>query len=151
MGANDHNITDESVREITEYYKRLLNGSTKVDESEYYINLGVVYCGIGDFEKAIIYFKYFLKINKKNSDKAGELKCYQGLSVAHRGLGDVEKANEFYVEAEKIFAEIKQTDGLMDDLNILYKKMANTYKKMNSLEEVCNYVTKLDEINRKKM
>jgi len=142
MRANNLNNTDQNVKEITEYYKRLLNGSTKVDESEYYINLGAVCCGSGDFELAITYFKYFLKINEENIDKAGELKCYQGLGVAYYGLGDFEKAIENYLEAEKSFAEI----GQKDDLKILYENMVRTYEKMNDSKKAEEYKRKVEKI-----
>ena len=76
------------------------------------------------------------------STKAGESACYTNLGIAYDGLGNFRKAIEFYLKAEKIFAEI----GQKHYLKIVYKNIAVVYEKMNNPEKVEEYKRKAEEI-----
>ncbi|XP_078361219.1 uncharacterized protein LOC144645502 [Oculina patagonica] len=71
-----------------------------------YGNLGKAFLYLGDFRKAIDYYKLLLKIAKQVGDKAGEGKTYSNLGNAFLGLGDFRKAIDYYELCLKIAKEV---------------------------------------------
>ena len=67
----------------------------KDTEGAVYNSLGVAYCFLGEFEKAIELFQRGLKIAKNTGNKDAEGTKYINLSYAYHSLGKKEKAIEF--------------------------------------------------------
>ncbi|MDL1975802.1 MAG: tetratricopeptide repeat protein [Deltaproteobacteria bacterium] len=69
-------------------------------------NLGITYCFLEDYRKAIEYYKQALVISREIRDRDGEGTCLGNLGSAYSNLGQVEKAIEYYEQALAIAHEI---------------------------------------------
>jgi len=65
-------------------------------EGQAYLNLGIAYRSLGDYQKAVDYHEERLKIAKEIGDRAGEGATYRSLGNAYHSLGDYQKAIEYH-------------------------------------------------------
>ena len=70
-------------------------GPEKEQPMDSYGNLGNVYQSLGDYQKAIEYYKKHLKIAQEIGDRSGEGGAYGNLCNAYHSLGDYQKATEY--------------------------------------------------------
>ena len=68
----------------------------RAEEGAGFGNLGIAYCSLGDYQKAIKYHKKSLKIVKETGDRDGEGRAYGNLGYAYESLSDYQKAIEYH-------------------------------------------------------
>ena len=98
-------------------------------------NLGTAYYSLGDYKKAIEYYKQALVIVRENSDRRGEGIWLGGLGIAYSNLGQVEKAIEYYEQALVIAREIRDRHGEGTNLG----NLGNTYNNLGQVEKAIEY------------
>ncbi|MBI4649495.1 MAG: tetratricopeptide repeat protein, partial [Bacteroidia bacterium] len=95
--------------------------------SKSYNNIGLFFCNLGDYEKAIEYYKKAQKIKEKLSespDYAEAASGKKGNAIALNNIGNVffyqcnyDEALNYYQQALKIFEEINFVPGIASALN----------------------------------
>ena len=75
-------------------------------ETNEHCRRGNYYFVLGDFEKAIDYYKRYLKSSKEVGDRAGEGGAYCNLGNAYFSLGDFQKAIKYYEQDLEISKEV---------------------------------------------
>ena len=137
----------EALKMFQEYMnikKRSRGGRDRVEESVCYTNLGATYYALGDFRKAIEYYKKSLEIMKEIGDRAGELKNYTNLGATFRSLGDFKKAIE-YLEKSLIIA--KETQDRVEESRS-YTNLGAAYYGLGDFRKAIEYHERSLEISR---
>ena len=109
----------------------------KGGEGRAYSNLGVAFCKLGKFRKAIDYYELHLKIAKQVGDKAGEGSTYCNLGNAFCKLGDFRKAIDYYELGLKIAKEVEDKAGegkTYGNLGITFQSLGDFRKAIDFFE-----------------
>ena len=110
----------------------------RAGEGRAYGNLGTALQSLGEYEKAIKYYKKDLKITKEIGDRAGEGTAYGNLGTAYQSLGDNLKAIEYHEKHLKIAIEIGDRAGEgrgYGNLGIVYWSLGD-YQKATEYHEM---------------
>ena len=103
----------------------------------------------GDAEKALVYYKRALDMNRGTDDRGGTLDCLQSLAVIYCELGNFDQAAEAVAEATSIACEIGNTERQADLLgisgNIWYARgdslqAEDSYRAALAISETTGYV-----------
>lgn len=54
-----------------------------MNKKSFYVNLGAVYYALGDFSKALEYYRKSLNISKKLEDRIAESSCYGNIGIVY--------------------------------------------------------------------
>jgi tetratricopeptide (TPR) repeat protein len=84
-----------------------------------YHNLGVIYQGQGDYEKAIEKYTQSLKIEEELGNKGGIANSLHQLGMIHQAQGNYDKALEKYTQSLKIEEELRNKRGIAQALHQL--------------------------------
>ncbi|PKP59436.1 MAG: hypothetical protein CVT88_05480 [Candidatus Altiarchaeales archaeon HGW-Altiarchaeales-1] len=114
---------------------------SRKEKEELFLFLGIMFENQSNLRLALVCLEHGLTYLEEGDTKKLSA-CYMYLGLINHDLKNYNKAAEYYEKAEKIFAEIGQTDAL----KILYKNMRETYKKMKSPEKAEEYKRKAEEI-----
>ncbi len=141
--------------------KRILDFKSKL-----YSLLGELYFYQDNYEKSLEYFKYTLKIHKKNKDKKEIGNTYNNLGIVYRNKGDYNKALDYYKKALDYKKQINNKSGISATFNNIgvvyemnlnnlvkaieyYKKAYNIDKEIGNLEGLATSLLNIADILRK--
>ena len=101
----------------------------KAGEGVSYGNLGLAFGKLGDYNKAIDYYKLDLEIAKEVEDKAREALAYDGLGVSFESLGRLPEALEYYQSSVRSFNHVRSLLKSKDEWKIGFRDVFNkSYK-----------------------
>lgn len=100
-------------------------------ESGHLGNLGSAYLNLGEYYKAITYYKQQLKISQEIADKYGEGSSLGNLGVVYNSLGQPQKAIEYYKLSLKIKRE---TNNKVEEGNVLCN-LGNSYQILGEINK----------------
>ena len=106
---NNPEITPQKEEKV--FYQRSLSKS--------YHNIGVIYQGKNDFEKAIKYYMLCLPIREKHGDRPGMAKTLNNMGVIYHRIGEYGKAAGYYNQSIRIREELGDKSGIANPLNNL--------------------------------
>ena len=99
------------VERAIEHYQQALSIAREVanrwDEGTWLGNLGLAYLGLGQVERTIEHTQQALGIAREIGDRCGEARHLANLGRAYRRQEQPEKAGKLWLEALRIFEEIK--------------------------------------------
>jgi tetratricopeptide (TPR) repeat protein len=101
-------------------------------------NLGLAYCNLGNYTKAIDYCNQSLSIKRIIGDRVGEANSLGNLGKAYSGLGDASRAMCCYEQALIIFRDINYPHGealVLNLLAVIYAQIGNLSRTIATLEE----------------
>jgi tetratricopeptide (TPR) repeat protein len=75
-------------------------------------SMGLIYCNLGGYEKAIECYTSSLKISEAISDWYGISSCYNGIGRVYYTQGNYDPAMEYYLKSLKIREEIGNKPGM---------------------------------------
>ncbi len=82
-------------------------------------NLGLIYAGWGQYDKAMEYYEKSLAIDRQIKDRKGEGRTLNNMGNVYRELGQYDKAKECYQKSLAINREVKDKSGEGTSLNNL--------------------------------
>ena len=80
-------------------------------------NIGRVYDGLGDRQRALDYYQQALPIRREVGDRAGEATTLNNIGHVYDGLGDRQRALDYYQQALPIRREVGDRAGEATTLN----------------------------------
>ena len=104
-------------------------------ETNEYCRRGNYYFDLGDFEKAIDYYKRYLKSSKEVGDRAGEGGAYCNLGNAYFRLGDFQKAIKYYEQDLEISKEVGDRTGKGG----AYGNLGSAYNSLGNFQKAIEY------------
>ena len=107
----------------------------KDSQGKAYVNLGLAYHSLGNFEKQIKFLQQGLSIAKKTKNKDTEGKAYGNLGLAYHFLGDFEKAIEFHQQDLSIAKKI----GNKDSEGETYVNLGKAYHSLENFEKAIEF------------
>jgi tetratricopeptide (TPR) repeat protein len=87
------------------------------DEASLLNNIGLVYRGLGQPEKALAFYNRALPISEEVGDRAGQATTLNNIGGVYDGLGQPEKALAFFNRALPIWEEVGDRAGQATTLN----------------------------------
>ncbi|MFQ5335043.1 MAG: tetratricopeptide repeat protein, partial [Flavobacteriales bacterium] len=111
--------------------------------------IGLLYDDIGDYQKAIDYYKQSLNIRIEINDKKGMASCYNNLGVLYlNNNGDAKAALDYYFKAMRLYEEVKYDKGLSKSLNnigVLYKNKGDYTKALEFYMKAQKILVRLND------
>ena len=104
-------------------------------ETNEHCRRGNYYFDLGDFEKAIDYYKRYLKSSKEVGDRAGEGGAYCNLGNAYFSLGDFQKAIKYYEQDLEISKEVGDRTGKGG----AYGNLGSAYNSLGNFQKAIEY------------
>ena len=84
--------------------------------SSAYNNLGIIYQGQKQFEKAKKYYTKSIEIDKKMNDKIGMANCYNNIGIIYEEQGNYDEAIKNYELSLQLKTELKDIEGIPSTL-----------------------------------
>jgi signal transduction histidine kinase/Tfp pilus assembly protein PilF len=103
-----------------------------------YNNLGIVYQGLNENDKALSYYEKSLEMDRASGFKEGEATALNNIGTAYDEKGDKAKALEYYNKALKINKELDLKNGVATALNnigLIYLDLGDYEKAYENLWE----------------
>ena len=91
-------------------------------------NLGLVYENLGDYPKAISYYKQALEICREIDDKDGVGAALGNLGLIYESLGDYPKAISYHKQAlgiERLIEDKKGVAGTLGNMGLVYQSLGD--------------------------
>ena len=104
-------------------------------EAASYSNLGLAYESLGDYQKALFYYKQSLAIFTEIGDRDREANSYMGLGLAYYFLGEYEKAIDYHEQSLAIATEIGDHQGEANS----YANLGNAYESLGEYQKAISY------------
>ena len=131
-------ISEQMRRRYTSSAELYLKGMTIVEEihdttmlTAFYNNLGSVFKGLRQNEKAYQYIDKALSVHRARNKKSGIASAQINLGILDKRAGNLEKAFERYSEALRISEELNDLEGII----ICHVNMSEIYMERNELDK----------------
>lgn len=144
---NSYNL--ESISNSLKAGDLLLNTSDPFGMGYVCINLGQVYCSLGEYKLAKELLEFSLRLFKKFTDIRGEAISLKSLGYAARISGHYEISKDYYDDALKLFKKVEHPQGIAECMNGLGKILLynGNYKKAEKY--FSNSLSHFKKINNK--
>ena len=100
-----------------------------------FVSLGNAYYALGQYEKAIEYYKLSLDLSKKINDRQGEANSLGNLGVVYQSLGQYKKAIDYHQQSLDIKKEISDRQGEVASLG----NLGNAYYSLEQYQKAIEY------------
>ncbi|NNM93828.1 MAG: tetratricopeptide repeat protein [Bacteroidia bacterium] len=94
-------------------------------------NIGVGYCNLNDYPKALDYYQKALKLNEELNNKRGQATDYGSIGIIYANTGEADNALGFYLKALKMDEDIgnkKDQANFLGDIGNVYDVHGNYSK-----------------------
>jgi tetratricopeptide (TPR) repeat protein len=101
-------------------------------------NLGIVYDNLGQYKKALSFYKQALAIKKDIADQHGMAKVLSNMGTGYKHLSDYPKAQMYYNQALQIQSQIGDISGIANNLTNLgavYDSLAQYRQALGAYQE----------------
>jgi len=140
------NENDSLLNNALHYFDRALEIQKEIDDESgtatTYNNMGTIYEGKKDYQKAISYFKKAYLIQKKNNNLPNVANILNNMASTHSFMGQNDNAATFYLEAYEIYNDL----GYKADEAFVLGNLGRMMLKMGSINEAEIYAIKSMEI-----
>jgi len=110
-----------------------------------YSELGIAYCRLGDFKKAVEYLELSLEITKEMGDTGREGMTYINLGVSYGSLGDFKKA----VDCLECAAKTTRAVGNISAEGTAYSNLGSAYRNLGDFKKAIDCHERSLEIAKK--
>ena len=93
------------------------NNADKKQESKAYINLGIVFYYMSNYDKSLEYYKKALQILEELGEKKDIAEIYNKIGLVYKNRGNYEKAIEYYNKSLEISQKIGDKQGISASQN----------------------------------
>ncbi len=107
-------------------------------------NIGIVYYRIGQYQRALQYYKRALAIHREIGDKMGENDDLTNIAVVYRKLRQYQTALEYHKQTLEIRRDIGDKWGVVNSLT----NIGMTYRKLEQYQTALEYHKQALEIRR---
>jgi signal transduction histidine kinase len=115
-GAGIMYIYNQKLKEAQQYFEKALKMAenyAKDEVGDCYNNLGFIYMGINDFDKAFVFYEKSIKYHKEYHNEVGLAKALTNMGIICREKKEIQKALKYLEEAKQHFETNQLTWGII--------------------------------------
>jgi CHAT domain-containing protein/tetratricopeptide (TPR) repeat protein len=118
-----------------DYYSRAISIEDPRMQSEWLIDMGVIYQTLGQYEQAILSFKEAIKVNKSYGSLRNEANALNKIGHLYNELNQISESNNYLKQALKIGESIVEPPIIWDS----FLGMAKNLEKNDQMEDAIHY------------